>query len=51
MRVVLGLNGQQGARRLTRALLADPLVSEPEWERILTEADERDGKAWVLRCA
>ncbi|MCJ1264789.1 hypothetical protein MMC22_004664 [Lobaria immixta] len=47
---VLGLNGQQGARRLTRALLADPLSSEAEWEKqLLLKADSEDGKALLLR--
>ena len=46
---MLGLNGQAGARRLARALLADPLAAEPGWERQLTGADEGDGKALVLR--
>lgn len=48
--IVLGLNGHQGASRLTRALLADPLNSEPEWEKqLLIEADGGDGKALLLR--
>ncbi len=50
LRVVLGLNGQSGARRLTRALLADPLASKPpEWERLLAEMDETDERALLLR--
>ena len=48
--IVLGINGQQGARRLIRALLADPLSSEPEWEKqLLIEADSADGKAVLIR--
>ncbi|MCJ1464864.1 hypothetical protein MMC07_003479 [Pseudocyphellaria aurata] len=48
--VVLGLNGHQGASRLTRVLLADPLSPEPEWEKqLLIEADRGDGKALLLR--
>lgn len=50
LRAVLGLNGQSGARRLTRALLADPLASKPpEWERLLAEMDETDERALLLR--
>ena len=41
--IVLGLNGQHGARRLTKALLADALAVEPKWEKqiIGTDGDER----------
>ena len=46
--IVLGLNGQHGARRLTRALLADPLASEAAWERQLTATDG-DERALLLR--
>lgn len=50
IRVVLGLNGQNGARRLTRALLADPLASKPpEWEERLVDTDEGDERALLLR--
>lgn len=47
--VVLGLSGQSGARRLTKALLADPLAAEQGWERQLTGIDEGDDKALLLR--
>ncbi len=49
-RTVLGLNSQNGARRLARALLADPLALEPAWEKQLTETEISDGKALLLRC-
>ncbi len=48
-RIVLGLNGQNGARRLTRALLADPLAKEQPWERQLLGSDEGDERAIILR--
>jgi hypothetical protein len=35
---VLGVNGQMGARRLVRLLLADPLGKEEGWERELVGA-------------
>ncbi len=47
--IVLGLNGQSGARRLAKALLADPLAAEQGWETQLTGSDEGDGKALILR--
>ena len=46
--VVLGLNGVGGPRRLARALLADPLTSEQQWEKQLT-ADDNDERAILLR--
>lgn len=48
IRVVLGLNGQHGPRRLARTLLADPLASEQHWEKQLT-ADDYDERAILLR--
>ncbi|KAM0802916.1 hypothetical protein BDR22DRAFT_100772 [Usnea florida] len=45
---VLGLNGHNGPRRLARALLADPLASEQQWEKQLT-ADDDDERAILLR--
>ena len=48
--VVLGIDGQIGARRLTRVLLADPLAAiSPEWEQRLVETDEKDERALLLR--
>ena len=46
---VLGVEGNSGARRLVRALLADPLAAEHAWEKRLLEASETDGKAVLLR--
>lgn len=45
------MDGHQGARRLARALLADPLSPEPEWEKLLLEykGEEVDGPALLLR--
>lgn len=45
------MDGYQGARRLARALLADPLSPEPEWEKLLLEhkEGEDDGPALLLR--
>lgn len=47
-RPVLGLDGHNGPRRLARALLADPLASEQQWEKQLT-ADDNDERALLLR--
>ena len=47
-RAVLGLNGHNGPRRLARALLADPLALEQQWEKQLT-ADDNDERAILLR--
>ena len=47
-RIVLGLSGHNGPRRLARALLADPLASEQQWEKQLT-ADDDDERAILLR--
>ena len=44
---VLGLNGQVGAQRLARLLIADPLAENAEWERKL-EKDSEEG-AVLLR--
>lgn len=49
--VVLGVNGQQGARRLVRALLADPLGPQSEWETQLLEGADGDGRSLLLRYA
>lgn len=45
------MDGHQGARRLARALLADPLSPELEWEKLLLEhkREEGDGPALLLR--
>jgi len=48
---VLSLDGFQGARRLARVLLADPLASETPWERRLLEEEATDGRALLLRYA
>ena len=48
-RVVLGVDAQRGAARLTRALLADPLAPEPSWERHLVDSADENGKAILLR--
>jgi hypothetical protein len=40
---VLGVNGQMGARRLVRLLLADPLGKEEGWERELVGPSNADG--------
>jgi hypothetical protein len=47
---VLGLNGQMGARRLVRLLLADPLGKEEGWERELVGAggENVSGSAWAV---
>jgi hypothetical protein len=47
--IVLGVNGQRGACRLVRVLLADPLRPESEWERQLADGDETDGRSLLLR--
>lgn len=47
-RAVLGLSGHNGPRRLARALLADPLGQEQQWEKQLT-ADDNDERAILLR--
>ena len=47
--IVFEVNGQQGARRLVRALLADPLFPKSEWEtQLLFDADE-DGRSLLFR--
>lgn len=48
-RAVLGIGEQLGPRRLVRALLADPLKPEPEWERQLLGAEDADGRGLLLR--
>lgn len=50
-KTVLSLNGFEGAKRLARLLLADPLASETPWERRLLEEEGTDGRALLLRCA
>lgn len=47
--IVLGINGHRGASRLVRALLADPLAPEAQWEKQLIAAGDEDGRALVLR--
>ncbi|MCJ1247978.1 hypothetical protein MMC30_005193 [Trapelia coarctata] len=46
---VLGLNGRRGARRLIRALLADPLGPEQPWEGELVGRYAEDGRALLIR--
>ena len=46
---VLGLEGTIGARRLARVLLADPLGEEAEWEKVLLDFGDSDGRALLLR--
>ena len=48
-KIVLGLNGSSGTRRLTRALLADPLAEEQTWEKQLLRDEESDERAILLR--
>ena len=48
--VVYGFNGQQGARRLVCALLADPLRPQSEWETQLLDGADQDGRSLLLRC-
>ncbi len=45
------LGGPDGTktRRLVRALLADPLLPEQEWEKHLLSLDDSDGRALLLR--
>lgn len=45
---VLGIGGRVGAARLARALLADPLSSELEWEHEVVKEDA-DHKALLLK--
>lgn len=47
--IVFEVNGQQGARRLVRALLADPLFSKSEWESQLLFDTDQDGRSLLLR--
>lgn len=49
--IVLSVDGHQGARRLARAFLADPLSPESEWEKLLIEdkAEEVYGPPLLLR--
>ena len=49
-RLVLGINGLNGARRLARVLLADPLATESPWEKQLMDGDQ-DERAILLRYA
>ncbi|MCJ1385433.1 hypothetical protein MMC17_008556 [Xylographa soralifera] len=46
---VIGLDGLQGAKRLVRAVLADPLSSEQPWERHLKDEESRDTRALLVR--
>lgn len=45
---MLGLNGQAETRKLVRALLADPLSAEAEWEDVLEKADG-DSRTLLIR--
>ncbi|KAL9039659.1 MAG: hypothetical protein Q9214_004787 [Letrouitia sp. 1 TL-2023] len=47
---VLANSSQHGARRLVRALLADPLSSRPQWEQDIMNLPQ-DGKTLLLRYA
>ena len=47
--LVLGINEHQGARRLTRALLVDPLQPESEWERQLLDEPDGDSRSLLIR--
>ena len=47
--LVLGVNGQSGARRLAKVLLADPLKEEQAWERRLADTEDDDGRALLIR--
>lgn len=49
--LVLGVDGQQGARRLVRALLADPLSPQSKWERQLLYDADQDARSLLLRYA
>ncbi|KAL9130261.1 MAG: hypothetical protein Q9217_001511 [Psora testacea] len=46
---ILGVEDQAGAKRLARALLADPLAKQPPWEKELTDSDIHDERALLLR--
>ncbi|KAI9822515.1 MAG: hypothetical protein M1827_000234 [Pycnora praestabilis] len=46
---VLGLNAQEGARRLVEVLIADPLVPEGTWEKQLESLGNDDGRALLIR--
>ena len=46
---VLGINGRNGAHRLAKVLLADPLVEEQAWEKQLVDSAEEDGRALLIR--
>lgn len=48
--IVLGLNGQGGARRLAQLLLADPLSAEESWEKELVKVGDGSEKAVLLKC-
>ena len=47
--LVLGLSGQKGACRLAKVLLADPLASEPEWEKQFIGLNDGDERALLIR--
>ena len=47
---VLGINDQEGARRLVRALLADPLGAEAEWESVLVDSRHGDKSLLIRYC-
>ncbi|KAI4173438.1 MAG: hypothetical protein LQ343_002971 [Gyalolechia ehrenbergii] len=48
---LLGNHDGRATRRLARVLLADPLQPEPEWEKQITDIDDNDGRALLLRYA
>ncbi|KAL8724659.1 MAG: hypothetical protein Q9166_007829 [cf. Caloplaca sp. 2 TL-2023] len=45
----LGRPGRRKTRRLVKALLADPLVPQQDWEKHLLSLDDIDGRAVLLR--
>ncbi|KAI9830351.1 MAG: hypothetical protein M1819_005732 [Sarea resinae] len=46
---VLGLDGQEAARKVVRVLLADPLAGEGQWETQLESSDVGDSPGLVIR--
>ena len=48
---VIGINDQVGARRLVRALLADPLGAEAEWESVLADSRYGDKSLLIRYCS
>ncbi|MCJ1398842.1 hypothetical protein MMC11_002043 [Xylographa trunciseda] len=46
---ITGLNGLRVAKRLVRAVLADPLSSEQLWEKLLKDEEPKDTTALLVR--